>query len=159
MSSQRRFFGFASSSLSRSTPTSVGTLKPGPSTINRVVPMGAEGRGWRVEGGASEHEAPRSALTRQRPLHPRPSTLYPRRSARILLRAEKMQRDVWLVADDPTVVGVGRDVKQFAGVQLDHAAVGKGGGGRSREDEPHMLDRAPSRPDTGTDVLRPSPSR
>jgi len=73
--------------------------------------------------------------------------------------AAEVQGHIRDIADNPTVVGFGRDVEQLPGAQLDHSAVAERRRGRSGDDQPDVLDRASRLPNGRPDMLRPAPSR
>src|SRR5689334_7663284 len=80
-------------------------------------------------------------------------------SLHVVIRAEEVQRDVWLVADDPAVVRDGGDVEQLAGAELVDRTVVECDGGGAGEHQPDMLDRAARGAEAGADVRAPLPSR
>jgi hypothetical protein len=67
----------------------------------------------------------------------------------IVLGAKKMLRDVWFIADDPTVVRDWRNIKQTSG-EGDHGAAGN--------DHSHVFNIASGLSSDGGNVLRPPPS-
>src|ERR671919_2812777 len=80
-------------------------------------------------------------------------------SPSVVLRPQKMQRHIRLVAHHPAVMRIGRDVEQVSRAQFDHAAISERSGRCAGEDESDVLDGAPTRADRGTNVLRPLPPR
>src|SRR5262245_6346619 len=83
----------------------------------------------------------------------------PSRAPRIVIRTEKVQRYVRLVAHDPAVVRHGWDVEKIPGPQLDDAPVVERYGCDARDDEPDVLDAATRRARTGPNVNGPLPPR
>src|SRR5262245_60447857 len=78
---------------------------------------------------------------------------------RILFSAEKVQRNIRLIANNPAIVWHRRNVKEFACFQLDHATVIKCNCSRSRENEPDMFNRTACCADTRSDMFAPLPPR
>ena len=70
-----------------------------------------------------------------------------------------MERHVWLVANHPTVVGLGRNVEQLTRAQLCHATIGERGRRDACQHEAEVLDLAALLAERATHVLRPSPTR
>src|SRR4051812_14895702 len=87
----------------------------------------------------------------------RQSLALPRVPARVMLRAEKMEREVRLVADDPTVVSRA-DIENVARLHFIIAAVIHPAGGRTGNDEADVLNFAQGRAGCWPDVLGPFPS-
>src|SRR3712207_1513689 len=81
------------------------------------------------------------------------------RSLRITVGPEEVERDVRLVADDPTVVRRRRDVEDTAGREVEHLAPGHRGDGVARDDEADVLDLAEGRAGERADVRGPLPAR
>jgi hypothetical protein len=77
---------------------------------------------------------------------------------RVLFGAEKVKRNVGLIADDPAIVRDGRNVEKIAGFEFDHQTIIERDGGDSRENEANVFNRATRRADTWTDVLAPFPT-
>jgi hypothetical protein len=79
----------------------------------------------------------------------------------VVVGAEKMQRNVGLVAHHPTVVPgrAGWNIKEHPGAEFMDGAILHRGSGASRNHEAHMLHMAPRRAHAGTDVDGPLPSR
>src|SRR5712671_6074339 len=75
----------------------------------------------------------------------------------VVVRAEKMEGNVGLVADHPAVVS-GRNVEDVSRAHLgDHAVVHRSGCA-ARDDDAHMLDRAARRAGRRADMQRPPPA-
>lgn len=70
-----------------------------------------------------------------------------------------MERNIWLLADDPAVVWPWRNVEQLALAKLNYGAVLKGNRRAPGEHKPNMLDRAMRRVDSRPDVQAPAPAR
>src|SRR5262245_61777522 len=81
-----------------------------------------------------------------------------RSSLRVMIRSEKMQGHVRLVADHPTVVGDRRDVEQRAGGEIDRRAVGQGRYRMAGDDESNVLDLTQRRTGQWPHVLGPFPA-
>jgi hypothetical protein len=77
---------------------------------------------------------------------------------RVLFGAEKVKRDVRLIADDPAIVRDGRNVEKIAGFELDHSTIIERNCCSSGKDKADVFDRATRRADTWTDVLAPFPT-
>src|SRR5271170_2287401 len=60
----------------------------------------------------------------------------------VAVRPEKMQRDIWFIAQHPTVVTgrSGWNVEEHAGAEYVNSAVLHRGRGRAGEHQPNMLD-------------------
>ena len=69
-----------------------------------------------------------------------------------------MERDVWLVTDNPAVVRYRRNVKQLACSQLEYSTIVERGGRSARQDKTNMLHMASRGADTRPDVLAPLPA-
>jgi hypothetical protein len=72
-------------------------------------------------------------------------------STRIIARAHQMQRDIWLLAYDPTVM-TSLYVEDVTCFHLNHVAVVHCGGGRAGNDYSDVFDFT-----TGLESARPSP--
>src|ERR1700732_92620 len=70
----------------------------------------------------------------------------------------EVQRDVGLVADDPAVMGLRRNVEQRAGGELDLPAIAHRGHGAAGDDHADVLDFAEVAAGQRPDVGRPAPS-
>src|SRR5271156_3405232 len=75
----------------------------------------------------------------------------------VVIRAEKMEGDVGLVADHPAVV-TRRDVEDVSRAYLGDGAVVRCSSCAARDDDADMLDRAARRAGRRTDMQRPSPA-
>src|SRR6478672_7495462 len=78
--------------------------------------------------------------------------------SRVLFSAEKMQRHIRLIANDPAVVRHRRNVKQISRVKLNYSTIMERNCRGSRENEPDMFNGTTRRAHTRTDVLAPFPS-
>jgi hypothetical protein len=76
----------------------------------------------------------------------------------VVVRTEKMQGDIRLVADHPAVVSR-RDVEDVSLVQLGNGAVVHCSRRAPRDNDADMLNRAARRAGSGADMRRPSPAR
>src|SRR5215831_10934049 len=89
---------------------------------------------------------------------PAPHLGYPLVMVGVVVRAEKMQGDVGLVADHPTVVS-GCDVEDVSRAHLGDRAVVHRRGRAAGDDDADMLDRAARGANSRADMQRPSPAR
>src|SRR5262245_4149583 len=78
---------------------------------------------------------------------------------RVAVRLQEMQRNVFLVADDPAVVRLGGNMKERTRPQLDHPAIRERAGRGSRYHETDVLERAQLRPGERRHVHGPFPAR
>src|ERR1044072_2150570 len=78
-------------------------------------------------------------------------------SSCVLFSAEKVQRDVRLIANDPAVVWRRWNVKEFARFQLNYATILEHNCRSSRKNESHVFNRTARRANSGADVLAPFP--
>jgi hypothetical protein len=78
---------------------------------------------------------------------------------RVLLRAEKVQGDVWCITHDPTVVAgrPGRNVEEHAGAEFVDRAVIHRSRGTAGEHQTNVLDGAARRAHAGSDMEGPLP--
>src|SRR2546423_362862 len=76
----------------------------------------------------------------------------------ILSCAEKVQRDIGLVAQDPTVVRNRWNIKEIARAHFLNSATLKGGGRRSRKNYPDVFDSAMRCAGRRADVFAPFPT-
>src|SRR5437764_14954701 len=70
-----------------------------------------------------------------------------------------MERNIWLITDDPAIMRYRRDVKELACSQLVDASVVEGGRRRAGQDKANVLHMASRGADTRADVLTPLPTR
>ena len=77
----------------------------------------------------------------------------------VLVGAKEMNRDVRLIADNPTVVRHGWNVKQVACTQLDDVVVVERRRRRTRHDQSDVFDSATRRAPIWADVVGPLPPR
>src|ERR1700680_350471 len=90
---------------------------------------------------------------------PRPAGVTrPLQSPRVVRGPLEVQRDVGLVADDPAVVRLRRDVEQGAGGELDLPAIAHRGHAAAGDHDADVLDLAEVAPGQRPDVGRPAPS-
>src|SRR6478735_8454350 len=78
--------------------------------------------------------------------------------SRVLLGAEKVQRHIRLIANDPAIVRHRRNVKQIACAKLNYSTIAERDCCDSRENKPDMFNGTPCRANTRADVLAPFPS-
>src|SRR3989449_5886339 len=69
-----------------------------------------------------------------------------------------MERDVWFVANHPTIVRCRRDIEELPGPKFDDAPIVEGGGGAAAQHQTEMLHRTARGAYSGADVYRPSPA-
>src|SRR5512141_1755807 len=77
--------------------------------------------------------------------------------SRVLFSAEKVQRHIRLIADDPAVVRHRRNVKQVACVKLNYATIVERNCRGPRENEPDVFNGTTRRANARADVLTPFP--
>src|SRR6476620_9687576 len=77
--------------------------------------------------------------------------------SRVLFSAEKVQRHIRLIANDPAVVRHRRNVKQVACVKLNYATIVERNCRGPRENKPDMFNGTTRRANTRTNVLAPFP--
>src|ERR1700736_5475825 len=75
----------------------------------------------------------------------------------VVVRAEKMQRDVGLVPDHPAVVS-GCDMEEVSRAHLKDSAIVHRSSRTARDDDADMLDWAARRAHSGPDMQRPFPA-
>jgi hypothetical protein len=78
---------------------------------------------------------------------------------RVLFGTEKVERDVRLIADDPTIVRDWRNVEKIAGFEFNHATVIERNGCSSGKNQADMFDGATRRAYAWTNMLAPFPAR
>src|SRR5438093_4120288 len=106
----------------------------------------------------------RGATSKRTPIRFRRSNRAPQRPdeltfLRVLFGAEKMQRNVRLIANDPAVVRHRQDVKELSRSQLDDASIIERSRRGAGEHQANVLNVAPSRAHAWADVLAPLPPR
>src|SRR5208283_4622254 len=113
------------------------------------------GRSWPFAAGFKQPTNRRSDPQLPRSKPPRDRLL-----GCVMLRAEKMQRNVGLIAYHPAIVSrrPGRDVKQHAGPQLVNRTIVHRRCGTAGDYQPNMLDIAARSPYARAHVFGPLPS-
>ena len=84
-------------------------------------------------------------------------SIAPTSGFRVLFGAEKMQRNVRLIANDPAVMRYRRNVKELARSQLDDASIIEGSRRGAGEHQSNVLNVAPSCAHAWSNVLAPLP--
>ena len=77
----------------------------------------------------------------------------------IVVGSKKVEGDVWLRADNPTVMRYRRNVKQLACSQLEYCTIVERGRRSARQDKTDMLHLAARGTHARSDVFAPLPSR
>src|SRR5437667_11746570 len=76
-----------------------------------------------------------------------------------MVGAREVQSHVELVADDPSLVGLGRHVKEIATTHYVDPAARESHRGGTGDDEPKLLDQTALLPEPSAHVLGPTPAR